>query len=476
MVEERRPPIIDVSEAAAEEAAPSSSPPPSPPPSPPLPHAEATSSPPPPPPPPPPHDWRLTRINGAVLLAMLAFFLHRVSSVGLVEAVAEAVGLSDTYAYWSTAYWPLQPELFRSQPPSYWLDPSLATAIALPNATHRTNALLDLVHDHGNGIYSLWLLREDAALRLAREVDHFVYSGHVSAQPNSMNDHGVVIGEDGMEGLDDLMRLIVKDVLTPLAAALYGAYKRGGGGMEDGEETAVARAARAVDASSCCSAHHAFVVRYNESDCSQALAASRCSEVTPNVCLQREEEEEVVRRMAEAVEAAQPHSSQLRFCGLVGEANHRRETLNLRHSVGKAVIHLGAHRHGATDLRHGARQNLIVWGRRGNTAQQASAAHGGSASGYHEVGSARLHPNEEPPDRTCLSYHHDRDYTLQYESMGLPLPADAALHFEKEQQRAELLDLAGKATDAHIAQLPEHHRPIVRMLRQAAQQQQQAGV
>ena len=116
-------------------------------------------SPPPPPPPPPPHDWRRTRINGAVLLAMLAFFLHRVSSVGLVEAVAEAVGLSDTYAYWSTAYWPLQPELFRSQPPSYWLDPSLATAIALPNATHRTNALMDLVQDHGNGIYSLWLLR-----------------------------------------------------------------------------------------------------------------------------------------------------------------------------------------------------------------------------------------------------------------------------------------------------------------------------
>ena len=60
--------------------------------------------------------------------------------------------------------------------------------------------------------------------------------------------------------------------------------------------------------------------------------------------------------------------------------------------------------------------------------------------------------------------------------MGLPLPADAALYLEKEQQRAELLDLASKATDAHIAQLPEHHRPIVRMLRQAAQQQQQAGV
>ena len=211
---------------------------------------------------------------------------------------------------------------------------------------------MDLVQDHGNGIYSLWLLREDAALRLAREVDHFVYSGYVSAQPNSMNDHGVVIGEDGMEGLDDLMRLIVKDVLTPLAAALYGAYKRGGGGMEDGEETAVARAARAVDAGSCCSAHHAFVVRYNESEQLGLDMHHDASEVTLNVCLQREEEEdEVVRRMVEAVEAAQPHSSQLRFCGLVGEASHRKETLNLRHSVGKAVIHLGAHRHGATDLR-----------------------------------------------------------------------------------------------------------------------------
>ena len=38
-----------------------------------------------------------TRINGAVLIAMLAFFLHRVSSVGLVEAVAEAVTLAVRY-------------------------------------------------------------------------------------------------------------------------------------------------------------------------------------------------------------------------------------------------------------------------------------------------------------------------------------------------------------------------------------------
>jgi hypothetical protein len=86
------------------------------------------------------------------------------------------------------------------------------------------------------------------------------------------------------------------------------------------------------------------------------------AQVTLNICLQQDEEllaaEEATAAAEEAAaEAAAAHSSQLRFCGFVGDAAHRQRTLTLRHAVGRAVLHLGAHRHGATDVAHGTRQS-----------------------------------------------------------------------------------------------------------------------
>ena len=47
------------------------------------------------------------RVNAAVLFALCAFFSKRVLDVGLTEALAEAFGLSEVYAYYESAYWPL---------------------------------------------------------------------------------------------------------------------------------------------------------------------------------------------------------------------------------------------------------------------------------------------------------------------------------------------------------------------------------
>ena len=69
------------------------------------------------------------------------------------------------------------------------------------------------------------------------------------------------------------------------------------------------------------------------------------------------------------------------------------------------------------------------------------------------------------------STRHEKDW---FSSRGASragagaLPAAAAAHRETERAQAELLDLARRATDAHIAALPAAHQPIVRMLRQAA--------
>ena len=71
------------------------------------------------------------------------------------------------------------------------------------------------------------------------------------------------------------------------------------------------------------------------------------SEVTLNVCLGRGEFS----------------ASGLRFCGEFGRADHRQSKLQLQHSLGRAVLHLGRHRHGADDIASGERVNLIVWAR-----------------------------------------------------------------------------------------------------------------
>ena len=154
-----------------------------------------------------------------------------------------------------------------------------------------------------------------------------------------------------------------------------------------------------------------------------------------------------------------PH---LRFCGFVGDEAHRRRTVTLRHALGRAVIHLGPHRHGATEVARGTRQNLIVWGKR---AAEPDESRGSS-------GDARLHPSELSADVECLSWSHDHDYDEQYAARGLELPPAAKEYRAKERAQAELIDLASRATDEHIEALPPDHRPIVRLLRQAAQQEQ----
>jgi hypothetical protein len=103
--------------------------------------------------------------------------------------------------------------------------------------------------------------------------------------------------------------------------------------------------------------------------------------------------------------------------------------------------------------------DLIVWGRR-------------APEKADDVGAARLHPHEGAADVECLSYTHDRDFRETYAAHGVPLPAAAVEHHAKVARQDELLELAGQATDAHIAALPTHHQPIVRMLRQAARERE----
>jgi hypothetical protein len=383
------------------------------------------------------------RANLAILALMIAWLAHRTNRVGLAMAIAEALGLGDFYERYQNAYRPLHREIFGPLDWSDVLDTSLTSALTL-NATRRIDALQFLVTDHGHGVFSLPFLRPEVAARLASEVSHFRRSeNHVSAAPTSMHEYGVVLGADGLDGLQGLESTLLR-ALALVSGALYGPNSSASSSTHSEVPSSALLSVHPVER--CCSRHHAFVVNYNSSEQAELDMHHDASSVTLNVCLSQDAAR--VDKPAEDHGESQPEEDgALRFCGFVGTEAHRRRTVTLRHAVGRAVIHLGGHRHGVARLAAGnTRQNLILWARSRDELQAA----------------AQLHPRELPPDSECLSWTHDADYEEQ------SLPPAAIRSREKRRLSAELLELAARATDEHIDQLPPGHQDVVRMLRHAA--------
>ena len=222
-------------------------------------------------------------------------------------------------------------------------------------------SVLQICREEAPGVFSFPMLAESACDSLIREIEHF-QSPAVNLpvrRPNSMNNYGVVVNEMGMERAIDALQ---RDVLAVIAEALF--PKQGGGAL---------------------TSHHAFVVQYQEGKDLGLDMHTDDSDVTFNVCL------------GKAFDGAG-----LTFCGVLGAAEtaapHRRKTAVYRHVQGRCVAHLGAHRHGADDLRAGERVNLIVW-------NHSIAYRSSDAYRWRDV------PEEtEPPSLECLSYTHDRDY------------------------------------------------------------------
>lgn len=215
------------------------------------------------------------------------------------------------------------------------------------------------------GIYSFRMLTDAACEGLIAEIEHYVRESENARvpvrRPNSMNKYGVVVNEMGMERAIDALQ---NEILSPVAEALF--PKQGGGAL---------------------TSHHSFVVQYQEGKDLGLDLHTDDSDVTFNVCLGKTFT-----------------GAGLTFCGVLGAevargaAPHRKQTCAYSHEKGRAVVHLGAHRHGADDLETGERLNLILW-------NQSVAYRRSDAYRWRDV------PEEtEPPDAKCLSYTHDRDY------------------------------------------------------------------
>ena len=135
------------------------------------------------------------------------------------------------------------------------------------------------------------------------------------------------------------------------------------------------------------SSHHSFMVQYRQGEDLGLDMHHDDSDVTLNVCLGREFT-----------------GATLSFCGGFGLDGHRKHVHTYSHERGRAIIHLGSHRHGADDIASGERYCLIVWNT--NAAWRESDE-------YQRIHNRNMHgadAQHEEPDPICLSYTHDPDY------------------------------------------------------------------
>merc|ERR1712048_401113 len=169
-----------------------------------------------------------------------------------------------------------------------------------------------------------------------------------------MNNYGVIVNDIGMESM---IFSLQERVLQPLIALLFPAE----GSELDG--------------------HHAFIVRYKQEEDTHLDVHHDDSDVTFNVCIGRNFT-----------------GAGLVLCGRKDAPDHRLHRHTYHHKIGRAILHLGRHRHGADDISSGERLNLIVW----NQAYNWRKSKGDEKDPQHA--------EKKPPDPECLSYTHDRDY------------------------------------------------------------------
>jgi hypothetical protein len=174
-----------------------------------------------------------------------------------------------------------------------------------------------------------------------------------------MNNYGVIVNEIGMY---PMISNFQQKYLWPIARRLF---PKQGSRFSD---------------------HHSFIVRYNADEDLGLDMHVDDSDVTFNVCLGNEFT-----------------GATLQFCGMFGSPDHRKWTHTYHHKVGRAVLHLGARRHGADDIESGTRSNLIVWNH--NHDWRGSKE-------YKQQRTFLYEPESGPPDMVCLSYTHDRDYQV----------------------------------------------------------------
>jgi len=144
-------------------------------------------------------------------------------------------------------------------------------------------------------------------------------------RPNSMNNYGLVLQQTGFR---ELLSHLTREVVRPLATVKFPDV---GGATIDHE--------------------HSFLVEYEMGHDQHLDVHVDDSEVTTNICL-----------------GSQFEGGSLFFEKVVCDRHQQRPidesiAIEVHHTPGYAVFHVGSHRHGALPILSGHRVNLILWHR-----------------------------------------------------------------------------------------------------------------
>ena len=197
----------------------------------------------------------------------------------------------------------------------------------LPNLEQDT-AWTNAVRELHPGLFALRILRPEACARLLQQIDvarerELERGGQISI-PNSMHQHGALLGELGFESLlVDLRTRWIRPIAAHVLPQFNGATLN---------------------------AHHGYLVEYARDKDERLGFHVDDSDITFNLCLSSDSAE----------------GAELTMLGLRCDQHRQTDVLpgeryEYRHEPGVAVLHAGRHRHRVEELRSGARRNLILW-------------------------------------------------------------------------------------------------------------------
>ncbi|CAD7941085.1 unnamed protein product [Amoebophrya sp. A120] len=269
---------------------------------------------------------------------------------------------------------------------SEWLDPAFVEAVKTKNFA------APFLQQHMPGVYSFPCFSPALCDQLVAEIDHATKLANADDRdegsldgyldrPNGMNRYGIVLNQLGLEPFASYLQT---HYVHPLAKEVFPVEAEG---FDD---------------------HHCFCVRYSADSDSGLDMHEDDSDVTLNVCLGKEFT-----------------GATLSFCHLIDAPEHRKEGFTYEHLKGRAILHLGRHRHGADDIASGERVNFLLWSL--NAKYRVS----------DQFRQDRARRGTGDPDPLCLSYTHDADYTryVQKPSRGEAERRGVMLHQVERRAR-----------------------------------------
>ncbi|XP_043228300.1 2-oxoglutarate and iron-dependent oxygenase domain-containing protein 2-like [Amphibalanus amphitrite] len=214
-------------------------------------------------------------------------------------------------------YVPKNPSVYKLQP--YCLQPALLELVTLAQRRDVTAAQLSArLRCLPQRVFALPLFTREFCRHLLEELRHFEASDMPKGRPNTMNNHGLLLDELGMN--PEFFDVLRDEYIRPITAVLYPEY--GGASLDS---------------------HRVFVVKYKLGEDEDLACHFDNAELSLNVALN------------EGYEGGELYLSHM------AEGPATDDRVVYRHQVGVGALHRGQHLHGAMPIEDGERYNLIMW-------------------------------------------------------------------------------------------------------------------